>query len=114
MAAGRRPGRVPPVVADSVACIAAGDGTLCALKATTGQKLVSTAIGTPPSRPPRSRTGPSTPAPLASACTRPRSHGPAGSRAYGRGRSGATARIRPRPPHPAPPAAQHQMPGEVC
>jgi len=52
MAADRRAGRVPPVVASGVVYIAAEDGTLCALKAATGQKLASIAIGAPPSRPP--------------------------------------------------------------
>src|SRR5262252_5210676 len=52
MAADRRPSRVPPVAATGVVYIAAGDGTLCAPKATTGQKLPSTAFGAPRSRPP--------------------------------------------------------------
>jgi hypothetical protein len=74
MAADRRAGRVPPVAANSVACMAAEDGTLCALKAATGPKQAKIAIDAPPSRPPRSRTGPSAPAPLTSACPRTRPH----------------------------------------
>ena len=46
MAADRWAGRMPPVVANGVVYIAAEDGTLCALKATAGQKLASIASRT--------------------------------------------------------------------
>ena len=107
MAADRRAGRVPLVVANGVVYKAAGDGTLCALKATTGQKPVSTTIGAPPSRPPRSRTRPSAPAPLTSACPRSRSCGPAGG-GHAVVAGSVTQPDKARPRHPAPLAARHQ------
>ena len=61
-------------------------------------------------RPPRSRTGPSTPAALAGACPRTRPHRPAGSgHTVVAGSVAQPGKARPR--RPAPPAARHQMAG---